>query len=332
VTVAVDAVGTADVTAYPGGTSATFNNLTIGAGLTNSALLVFIAFGASTGPTGISVTWDGVAMSPIAGASITESDIQGYFYGLVNPHAGNKTLAVSWTGTSAYSIDALSLSGVDQVNPFQNVTSNGNASSGTPSVTVTSAIGDYVFAGFASAATGTATNQTQLFFDTGSSYPVASAAYAAGAATVTLTSDNGTGRFFAIGVDIKAAAAVNLRLGNAILDSGLNDLHTNADKIYVCSQQPTDFTTATSTYALGNKNFGVGNVFGAPATGSPGRSITSIAITDGSVTANGTVSAWAVVDSVNSLLLASGPLTGGLAVTAGQTFSLSAMTIREPGQ
>jgi hypothetical protein len=100
----------------------------------------------------------------------------------------------------------------------------------------------------------------------------------------------------------------------------------------VCSQQPTDFTTATSTYALGNKNFGVGNAFGAPTTGSPGRSVTSTAITDGAVTASGTVTAWAAVDSVNSLLLASGPLSGGQAVTAGQTFSLSALTVRLPGQ
>ena len=45
------------------------------------------------------------------------------------------------------------------------------------------------------------------------------------------------------------------------LDNGLAALKSAADKIYICSTQPTTYTEATSTYALGNKNFGAGSVF-----------------------------------------------------------------------
>jgi hypothetical protein len=69
-----------------------------------------------------------------------------------------------------------------------------------------------------------------------------------------------------------------------------------------------------------------------PVTGSPGRFVSSNAFSDGSVTAGGTVAAWAVVDSVNSRLLATGPLTGGGSVTSGEAFSLGVITIRLPGQ
>jgi len=121
-------------------------------------------------------------------------------------------------------------------------------------------------------------------------------------------------------------------LDNYVLDNGISVLDTLADKIFICSQEPTTYTEASSTYALGNKNFGVGAVFAAPAGASPdGRQVTTVAITDGSVTANGTVARWAVVDSVNSRLYAQGALTGGKAVTNGQTFALDSFTIRMPG-
>ena len=54
-------------------------------------------------------------------------------------------------------------------------------------------------------------------------------------------------------------------VGDYALDNGLNAIHTYADKIYICSQDPLTFTDATSTYALGNNNFGVGNAFGMSA-------------------------------------------------------------------
>lgn len=132
-------------------------------------------------------------------------------------------------------------------------------------------------------------------------------------------------------VAAEGAPSVVLILGDRALDSGLAALDTECDKVYVCSQQPTTYTEAITTYGLGNKNWGVGNAFAAPAArAGGGRQITSIAITDGNVTADGTVAAWAAVDTVNSRLLASGNMTGGKAVTNGQVFTLTAMTFGIP--
>jgi hypothetical protein len=117
-----------------------------------------------------------------------------------------------------------------------------------------------------------------------------------------------------------------------VLDLGLNVLDTEATHIYICSAEPTTYTAATSTNALGNKNFGAGGVAGAPAAGSPnGRKVTTVAVTDGSITATGTAAAWAIVDSANSRLLATGVLSATQAVTSGNTFTLPAFDIRLPG-
>jgi hypothetical protein len=122
-------------------------------------------------------------------------------------------------------------------------------------------------------------------------------------------------------------------LADRVLDLGLNVLDSEADKIFICSQEPTTYTEASSTYALGNKTFSAGGAFGAPAAGSPnGRKVSSTAITDGSVTGTGTAAKWAVVDSANSRLLADGSLAASQAVTSGNTFSLPSFDIRIPGQ
>ena len=122
-------------------------------------------------------------------------------------------------------------------------------------------------------------------------------------------------------------------VGDYTLDNGLNAIHNLATHIYICTQDPLTFTDATSTYALGNMNFGVGGCFGAPGPGSPnGRVIASTQILNGSVTGTGTAAKWAVVDATNSRLLANGSLAASQAVTAGNTFTLASFNIRLPNQ
>lgn len=118
-----------------------------------------------------------------------------------------------------------------------------------------------------------------------------------------------------------------------VLDLGLNVLDTEATHLYIDgTSEPTTFTAATSTNALGNKNFGAGAVTGSPAAGSPnGRKVTTAAITDGSVTGTGTAAYWAITDNTNSRLLATGTLSASQAVTSGNTFTLPAFDIRLPG-
>ena len=69
-------------------------------------------------------------------------------------------------------------------------------------------------------------------------------------------------------------------VGDYVLDNGLLALKNLSTHIYICTNDPLNYTDATSTYALGNKNFGAGGVFGAPGAGSPnGRVVSSVAVT-----------------------------------------------------
>lgn len=117
-------------------------------------------------------------------------------------------------------------------------------------------------------------------------------------------------------------------LNDRVFDSGLTVLDTEANRLDICSQEPTTYAEATSTYTLGNKT---SLSIGAPADRTPsGRKVTVAAITDGTVTGTGTVSHWAIVDTGNSRLLATGSLSSSQAVTSGNTFSLAAFDIGIP--
>src|SRR5260221_7854791 len=96
-------------------------------------------------------------------------------------------------------------------------------------------------------------------------------------------------------------------LEDRVLDFGLNVLVREASHVYLCSAEPTTYAQAITTYALGFKSFGAGNVFGAPVDAAPhGRKVMAAAITDGTVTTSGTAAWWAITDAVNSRLLAHG--------------------------
>jgi hypothetical protein len=117
-------------------------------------------------------------------------------------------------------------------------------------------------------------------------------------------------------------------LADRVLDGALSILDTEANRLDICSQEPTTYAAATSTYTLGNKT---SLSIGAPADrGGGGRKVTVAAITDGSVTANGTATHYAIVDTGNSRLLATGSLSSSQAVTSGNTFTLGAFDIGIP--
>jgi hypothetical protein len=117
-------------------------------------------------------------------------------------------------------------------------------------------------------------------------------------------------------------------LGDRVFDAGLSALNTEANRLDICSQEPATFTEATVTYTLGNKT---SLSVGAPAdrTGG-GREVEVAAITDGEVTATDTATHWAITDTVNSRLLATGALSASQAVTDGNTFTLAAFKIGIP--
>ena len=117
-------------------------------------------------------------------------------------------------------------------------------------------------------------------------------------------------------------------LHDRVFDNGLTVLDTEADKLYICSAQPTTYTEAITTYALGVKNTPTVSAPGDRSGG--GREVTISAITDGSVTANGTATHYALVDSSNSRLLAANALSASQGVTSGNTFTLTSFKIGIP--
>ena len=120
-------------------------------------------------------------------------------------------------------------------------------------------------------------------------------------------------------------------LADRVYDNGLSVLDTEANAIHICSLEPVTYASATSTHTLGNASGGSYPGIGAPAAGSPdGRQVTIAAIVTGSVTATGTATHFAIVDTVNSRLLATGALTASQAVTSGNTFTTGTSTIRIP--
>lgn len=117
-------------------------------------------------------------------------------------------------------------------------------------------------------------------------------------------------------------------LNDRVFDNGLTVLATEANKIVITSQEATTFTEANVTYALGNST---SLSIGAPQNRSGGgREVVIAAITDGSVTGTGTATHYAIVDTVNSRLLATSTLTASQSVTTGNLFTLSSATIGIP--
>lgn len=117
-------------------------------------------------------------------------------------------------------------------------------------------------------------------------------------------------------------------INDRVFDNGLTVLDTEANRLDICSQEPVSYAEATSTYTLGNKT---SLSIGSPADRSPsGRKVTVAAITDGTVSGTGTASHWAITDTVNSRLLATGSLSSSQSVTSGNVFTLGAFDVGIP--
>ena len=117
-------------------------------------------------------------------------------------------------------------------------------------------------------------------------------------------------------------------LADRVYDNGLTVLDTEANRMDICSTEPTSYAEATSTYTLGNST---SLSIGAPADrAGGGREVTVAAISDGTVTSTGTAVYYAIVDTVNSRLLATGSLSASQSVTSGNSFTLTSVAIGIP--
>jgi hypothetical protein len=114
-------------------------------------------------------------------------------------------------------------------------------------------------------------------------------------------------------------------LNDYVLDLALAYIDTSANRLDICSSEPTTYANAIGGASLGNK---VGITVSAPADRSPdGRKVTVSAITDGTVSANGTATHYAITDTASSRLVATGSLGAPQVVTTPNTFTLQAFDI-----
>ena len=113
---------------------------------------------------------------------------------------------------------------------------------------------------------------------------------------------------------------------DAALDALLAEISSNATILTITSQEATTRTEAVTTFALGNKT---PPSFTGPADRSPnGRKVAVDAITDGTVSATGTATHYAIVDGTR--LLATGSLSSSQPVTSGNTFTLTSFDVGVP--
>lgn len=117
-----------------------------------------------------------------------------------------------------------------------------------------------------------------------------------------------------------------------VLDLGLNILTTEGNRFDLTSQEATSYAQATTTFTLGRKTT---ITISAPAARTPtGRKVVMGAISGGVVTGSGTVTSWAITDTVNSRLLVAGTLNSSQVLSLGvgtNTFNTNVFEFGIPG-
>lgn len=166
--VVVDATGTKLITTVAGA-SVNYTSITVGTGV-NRALVVTVACAAAvTAPT---ATWDSgasnQAMSLISVVE-TQTNVTTFMFALRNPVSGAKTLNVAWTGSAKSNVEAISFTGVEQASDARAFILANFAKDGATLNAITMGItpprDSIVVASYATSATFSSLNQTNLFTD-----------------------------------------------------------------------------------------------------------------------------------------------------------------------
>lgn len=117
-------------------------------------------------------------------------------------------------------------------------------------------------------------------------------------------------------------------LHDDVFDNGLNTIDTNTENLHILSADPGLTWANIAANGLGNK--------ATPAIAAPsdrvggGREVVVSAITDGSVTATGTATHFALTDDSASKILVSQALESSQVVTSGNTFTLTELSVGIP--
>lgn len=117
-------------------------------------------------------------------------------------------------------------------------------------------------------------------------------------------------------------------LNDKVFDDGLNVLTDDTETLHLLSQDPGLTFSNIATYGLGSKS---GPTVAAPSDRTAGgREVIVAAITDGSATATGDATHYALTDDSLSLTLAVGELSGTLPLTSGGVFGLATFNVGHP--
>jgi hypothetical protein len=118
-------------------------------------------------------------------------------------------------------------------------------------------------------------------------------------------------------------------ISDEIFDQGLDYLDTNGVRVDICSQEPSTYAQATSTFSLGNAT--VNTEATTNAASGTGRRVTIPAVNGATVTTSGIVNFVAVTDNSSKLLVVR-QIQTGVPVSANGTFNVGAFDVilRDP--
>ena len=121
-------------------------------------------------------------------------------------------------------------------------------------------------------------------------------------------------------------------LHDDVLDAQLDYIADNGDKLFVCNAQPTNYTEASSTYALADHDLVVGDGNGdfTVANGdTSGRKLTLAQQADIEVDTTGSANHVAICDSGNTKVLAVNALSASQSITDGNTVTINEYDVTE---
>lgn len=155
-----------------------------------------------TAVTGVSVTYNGVAMTQVGTATV--SNVTTYMFSLTAPPSGAQNVIASWTGSQSGWMHTRTYTGVDQSTPKGTpVTATGTST--TPSVTATSAVGELVVdVTTANAALTIGAGQTSRYIET--TVVATGGSEEAGAASVVMSWSQASAAWASVAVPLKPAA------------------------------------------------------------------------------------------------------------------------------
>jgi hypothetical protein len=201
--VTFDSCSTGGAGSSVSGTSGVNSNMTVSAGLTNGILVFSVVIGSNVAPpTGMTATWDSggtnQSMTAVPGSPAINGNESHFAFYLLNPIAGNKILAATWTGAISAVTQACSFQGASGVANFT------SANGGTPqTVIVTAGANDMAFGAFSSTSNFSTTAPTQVNIDNTQSQWAIAWARASGP-NPTLTGNPGNATALSAGFSITA--------------------------------------------------------------------------------------------------------------------------------